>query len=347
LESGCYTSTIEAEIPPNVTNASVRSVASVTVATNAATALPRQIDALLHQTLPLQEIVVVDNNSSDGTAEMLRQRYPQVMHLRLPSNQGVGGAQAAGLEYAALQKKRDLVWILDDDSVPAPDALEKLLDASRAIKGAGEKIGILASLPVDTSSGQKILGWMWCGGFVEPGPEVLRERFWHVDAVISSGSLIGREVVERVGLPRADFFMDFVDYEYCLRIRRLGYSVVIVPESLLNHALGEARQVKFLGRPRFWHEHAAWREYYIWRNPTFAIWHLYPGLRSKFFFVRKFLRHAAGVALFNQEKRTSLRLMTLGFWDGFRGRLGIRFVAQPGCESRDFPIQNVPTRACE
>lgn len=299
------------------------------MATNAAAVLPRQLEALLRQTLPLSEVVVVDNASSDGTTELLRQRYPQIKHLRLSSNQGVGGAQAVGIDYAVLQKKYDWVWLLDDDSVPAMDALEKLLEAFNAMKGTEDTIGILASLPVDTSSGEKIVGWMWRYGWTNPSPEVLKQRFWRVDAVISSGTLIRRQVVECVGLPRADFFMDFVDYEYCLRVRDKGYDVVIVPESILSHKLGEARQIKILGISKSWHQHAAWREYYIWRNATFIFWRLYPTWRSKLFLSRRLLRHAAGVALFDQDKKTTLRLMVLGFRDGLRGRLGVRFTAQP------------------
>jgi len=64
------------------------SIASVTIAYNAASVLPRQLDALLRQTRPLQEIVVVDNGSTDGTSRMLAERYPQVTVLRMAENLG-------------------------------------------------------------------------------------------------------------------------------------------------------------------------------------------------------------------------------------------------------------------
>ncbi len=316
------------------------SIASVTVAY--AADLPRQLEALLRQTRPLEEIIVVDNTSADGTAEMLARRYPQVKHLRLASNKGTGGGYSAGLEYAVLQKKYDWAWLLDDDSVPAPDALEKLLEAGEAIAAAGDRIGVLASLPVDSNSGQMLTGWLWQGEMVKPGPDVLGNRYWFVDAVISSGSLVGREAVEQVGLLRADFFIDFVDFEYCLRLRQRGYKVVIVPESRLHHELGKARPVKFLGRSQAWTERPPLREYYMWRNLTFLMWHLYPMSRSKFYLLRKLLRHASGVVLFNQEKQMCLRRMGLGVWDGLRGRLGIRFQEEPPKGGQDGPAQRTP-----
>src|SRR5207245_1661508 len=94
------------------------SVASVTVSYNAARELPCQIEVLLRQTRPLQEIVVVDNASTDGTRAMLAERYPQITVLPMNENIGMAGAWAAGLSYAALQKGHDWVWTFDDDSVP-------------------------------------------------------------------------------------------------------------------------------------------------------------------------------------------------------------------------------------
>jgi len=102
-------------------------VASVTVAYNAERALPQQIDVLLRQTFPLQEIIVVDNASTDGTVAMLAERYPQVTVLRMPENIGQAGGWAAALSYAALRKRHDWVWTFDNDTVPEVGTLETLL----------------------------------------------------------------------------------------------------------------------------------------------------------------------------------------------------------------------------
>src|SRR6476646_8871315 len=91
------------------------SVASITVAHNGACALPRHIDALLEQRRPLEEIIVVDNASVDETSALLAARYPHVTVLRMSENVGVGGALAAGLAYAAQEKKHDWIWMFDQD----------------------------------------------------------------------------------------------------------------------------------------------------------------------------------------------------------------------------------------
>lgn len=310
------------------------SVASVTVATNAAHMLPRQIEALLRQSRPLAEIIVVDNASSDNTQQMLAEKCPGVTVLRLPANLGVGGGYSAGLSYAAIEKKYDWIWLLDDDSIPKPDAIETLLAGLDSVNASADDIGILAPLPVHTVTQMHYPGLLWRGGWVQPSREDLRQPVCFVDAVISSGTLIRRQAVEKIGLPREDFFMDFVDFEYCLRMRRHGYKVALVCGSILDHAIGDPRTVTLLGFSRTWADHAPWREYYIVRNQVFTIWNCYPDWKSKFFVLRKALRHAAGVVLFGRRKRACLEMMWVGFKDGREGRLGIRFlsdnsVAQP------------------
>ena len=95
-----------------------QSAASVTVAYNSGDLLLQQMEALLRQTRPLQEIIVVDNASSDGTSALVAERFPQVTFLRMAENLGVGAGFAAGLRYAALEKRHDWVWTFDQDSVP-------------------------------------------------------------------------------------------------------------------------------------------------------------------------------------------------------------------------------------
>ena len=184
------------------------SIASITTAYNAAHRLPRQIESLLAQSRPLQEIVVIDNSSTDGT-EKLNQQYPQVTWLKMPTNLGAAGAWSAGLEYAALQKKHDWVWAFDDDSIPDRDALEGLLSAVAAKTPGEGRTGMVAVLPVHRPSGSCYPPLLWQQGFHKPPAEVLQRPVWFADLAIVSGLMVRREVVEKIGLPRADFFMDF------------------------------------------------------------------------------------------------------------------------------------------
>ncbi len=303
---------------------STHSVASITVATNAAHLLPRQLDALKRQSRKLDEIVVVDNASTDDTVDMLASQYPEVKVLRLPENSGVGGGYAAGLAYAAITQKHNWAWLLDDDSVPPPDGLQKLFEGLQYLDESTGPTAILAPLCVDSKTSTSYPGLSWQSGRLVPTPGDPSQPLTFVDAVISSGSLVRREAVEAVGMPRVDFFMDFVDYEYCLRLRRNGFRIAVVRDSILDHEIGAQTTFNILGRKKFWAVHAPWREYYMARNETFTIWQDYPQLITKLSVVYKFAHHALGIVLLGKQRLACLRMMCCGFLDGRAGRLGIR-----------------------
>jgi GT2 family glycosyltransferase len=301
------------------------SVASVTIAFNGADVLSTQLDALRRQSHPVDEVIVVDNASSDGTLPMLRARYPDVTILNLSTNAGVGGGYAEGLSYAAIHKKYDWIWLLDQDSVPRCDALERLLQSLDMVDSNRENIGILASLPILPETKTVYPGSVWLNGSHRKAPDPGLSPISFVDAVISSGSLVRREAIEKAGLPRADFFMDFVDLEHCLRLRRHGYKIAVVRDSVLDHAIGSPRHISLPLGTRAWRDHVPWREYYKARNEVFTIWNYYPGWRSRLSVVRRLSKHAIGVLLFGKAKRECLRMMYLGVEDGRSGKLGIRF----------------------
>lgn len=303
-------------------------VASVTVARNAVRLLPRQIEALLCQTMPLQEIIVVDNASTDGTGALLADRYPQVTVLRMSENLGAAGAWAAGLSYAALERRHDWIWNFDDDSVPGADSLSNLLRGIGSLNGIQSEVGIIAPMPVHRETKTYYPPLFWRDGFVRPSAGQMREPLWFADLVIASGSLTRREVVERIGLPRADFFMDFFDYEYSLRARAGGYRIAVVPSAELDHEIGDARMVSLPGQSRLWTSYPPWREYYNSRNFAYAGWHLYPNPQTKRFVLKHLAQHAGAVLLFSSKKIACIWKMMQGFQDGRRARLGIRF--RPG-----------------
>jgi GT2 family glycosyltransferase len=257
---------------------------------------------------------------------MLAKQYPQVTVLRLCDNQGVGGGLRAGLAYAALEKKHDWIWTFDQDSVPHHDSMERLLAGVASLGTQEREVGIAAALPVYGQGLFRYNPWLWRDGLVKPSPEALQESIWFADLVITAGCMVRRDVVERVGLPRADFFMDFVDFEYCLRARGQGYKVVVVPRARITHELGNSREVRLPGVRKLWYNQAPFREYYYSRNLAYSVWWLYPSKSAKRFVLRHLVRRAAGLILFGSNKLSCLQKIGQGFVDGRRASLGIRFL---------------------
>ena len=299
-------------------------VASVTVAFNNASILPRQIEALQRQSRPVDEIILVDNASTDGTAAMLKAEYPQVSVLRMTENLGYGIAWRAGLT-AALERGHHWMWTFDGDSIPHADALAALLDGIASANVGNGRLGMAAALPIHPKTGRCYPPQMWKNGWVKPSKELMQRPVWYADLVYASGCMVSRDVVEKVGFPRTDFFLEFTDFEYCLRIRSRGYKIAVVTAAKIAHEVGDAREVRLPGFSALWGNHAPWREYYMTRNLVYAGWWLYPNLGTKCFVIRHLVRHACGVILFGWHKSACLKKMLQGVWDGRRARLGVRF----------------------
>jgi GT2 family glycosyltransferase len=189
---------------------------------------------------------------------------------------------------------------------------------------------------VHPDTGMKYPALSWRGPRFAPVPGAPDQPIAFVDMVISSGTLMRREAIAEVGLPREAFFMDFVDYEYCLRLRRHGFRIAVVRDSTLSHAIGEPTTFKILGRKKSWADHAPWREYYMARNETFTMWEYSPKPATKRFVMYRLAQHALGILLFGKRKMECFRMIWHGFLDGRAGRLGIRFT--PGMDRHSVSI---------
>ncbi|MGN6577511.1 MAG: glycosyltransferase, partial [Nocardioides sp.] len=126
-------------------------VVAVVVTWNRRDLLEESLAALAAQTHRLTEVVVVDNASTDGTTDLLAERYGHLDVLHLSENTGGAGGFAVGVERA-LTHDADLVWLLDDDTVPTPSAAEGLVRAwtTYGVSDGGQRPAVLASRVVWT-----------------------------------------------------------------------------------------------------------------------------------------------------------------------------------------------------
>src|SRR5690606_26904648 len=193
------------------------------------------LGALRTQTRPVDDIVVIDNASSDGTAAMVAADFPDVDLVELRRNTGGAGGFAAGLEHALAHHKPDLLWLMDDDTVPEPTALEQLLATADRCPGRRRPV-LLASRVV------------WSDGRDHPmntprrKPWVRRSEARYAETAgaspIRSASfvsiLVEADAVRERGLPIADYFLWNDDFEFTTRLlrRRIG---LLCPDSVVVH----------------------------------------------------------------------------------------------------------------
>jgi GT2 family glycosyltransferase len=213
-------------------------VVAVVVTWNRRDLLVEALAAIEAQTLPPTQIVVVDNASTDGTGDLLRGEYGHLELVQLTANIGGAGGFAAGIERA-LTCDPDLVWLLDDDTVPTPTAAERLAAAWWRYGGsddAVERPRVLASRVVWTDGRDHPMNTPRSKPGASGAERAAAEAVGCVP--IRSASFVSvmcdADVVRKRGFPVADYFLWNDDFEYSTRLIR-GGAGLYCPDSVVVH----------------------------------------------------------------------------------------------------------------
>jgi GT2 family glycosyltransferase len=302
-----------------MTNYSPNRVCAVVVTFNRCALLRRCLEALQSQSHVPDSILVVNNASTDGTEEMLRQEFPQLPVLRLEQNMGGAGGFHAGMKQA-YEEGYDWLWLMDDDGVPAPDCLENLLEHAAPNR-------VLVPIQQD-SSGRHYGLTVWRGQHVDIAAEIKAAPGAQRDDFLFAfvGPLIPRQIVERIGLPNKDFFIWLDDWDYATRIRRQpDLEIVAVPNATFFHEAGGAsREVRFLGRRSIRSTQPAWKIYYGARNGLYLLTRGGREPRRMAAYFRGELKLMLGDLVYEPERWQRMRMRLLGIRDGALGRMGKR-----------------------
>ena len=300
-----------------------QNVFAVVVTYNRKSLLVKCLESLLRQTRPLTSIVVVDNASTDGTGELLLTTgwldNGKIELLSQPENLGGSGGFVSGIKHA-LDKGADWAWIMDDDALPEAKALEHLLQhvshptnlyGSVAIDDQSKLSWILTPTSSVTGARKNI-------HYIEEIPETLSVAF-----LPFLGLLIGKKLVEQIGLPDEKFFLAADDVDYCLRARANGASIVAVGSSRLQHPAAEAYPLNLPWRKLWCVKLPPWKRYYDVRNRLFVARNHYGPAIYYQTIPGSFLRLVATL-LCEDEKINQLKAFYAGMVDGLRGKKGRR-----------------------
>lgn len=225
---------------------------AVVVAYNRATLLAQALDALAVQSRPLEAVLVLDNASTDNSAEIAREHPIGAQVVSLGRNTGGAGGFAAGIALAVERERADLVWLMDDDTIPRPEALAELLAAREAYAG---DVVVLGSRVV------------WHDGREHPmntprtRPGASREAIAAAGAIgavpVRSSSFVSMLVDARAvryhGLPVADYFIWNDDFEYSCRLLRRSDGLAVAA-SVVEHLTKTFGATDADPGPRFYYE---------------------------------------------------------------------------------------------
>jgi GT2 family glycosyltransferase len=187
------------------------------------------------------EIVVIDNGSGDGSADILRAADPALRLITLPENLGYAGGNNVGLRLA-LEEGADRILVLNNDTTVAPEFLQALMGA---LDDSPEAAAVCAA--VHRLDRPEMLNVAFARiNFLDRNAVRLRgvnalpsEGFAHrqeVEAVIGCCVLFRAEALRAVGLFDEDFFAYHEDIDWSLRARRAGWTLLYEPYARVFHA---------------------------------------------------------------------------------------------------------------
>lgn len=274
--------------------------------------------ACLRQQKPLTAIMVVNNGSTDGTAEWLQEQTDLTVVTQ--ANVGGSGGFYTGIDLA-YKEGADWIWCMDDDVFPRPDCLEQLLQ--HADEAA---IGILA--PRRLMEGQVYTNDFQAYNLTNPLTSMYQQKLkkqvvnapTQIAGTAFEGPFIRREVVERIGLPNKDFFIFCDDTDYCLRTVQAGFRLLYVPTALMD-------KQRFFSNDSWGERHRKkkWKHFYQVRNSTYMNHHY--GLNWAVRYLRGFIGMSGYVltALFTAPFSEGYSWRDIPrFWQAYRDGLAER-----------------------
>lgn len=255
-------------------------------------------------------LVVVDNGSSAESLAPLRAATHEMNFTLVENgvNLGIAAALNVGVQWAKAQGYEG-VALFDQDSTVTGGFIHTMLGH---YNGHSHRHDLAIVAPVYKSM---VTGRTEYPHVARDGEPVV---------VMTSGSLMPMKIFEKCGWFEEDLFIDQVDHEYCLRVRSQGHRITLCDRAVLIHEAGAPRPYKVvLSRRIETGSYSAKRRYYINRNTTVMIlryWLTAPAWSLRAW--SQMIKNIAKVLLVGDAKWQTVRFVSLGVFDGLRGRMG-------------------------
>jgi GT2 family glycosyltransferase len=229
-------------------------VSVVIVSFNTKDLTRKALQALYNSRVLPEQVILVDNNSHDGSAQMVREEFPQVLLVESKENLGFAKGNNRAIKEAAIQP---FVWLLNSDTETGNRTLEQLF----AYMEAHPEIGALGpQLIYPDNRLQSVGGYFpsilnvfyylfpflyflpqaWRAHFksIALFPQSIPERGLDLEYVTGAALLLRRTALDQVGLMSEDYFMYFEETDMCWRMKKAGWKIRAIPTDPVVHVYG-------------------------------------------------------------------------------------------------------------
>jgi len=194
------------------------------------------LQSLFSSDYPNLEVVVVDNDSQDGSIEMIKDQFSRAHYVMLKKNVGFAAGNNQGIRFA-LEKQAQFIFLLNNDAFVTRDTLSQLIQTAQK----QENISILSPIIYETESQREV--W-FCGGKIDwkrqrcvhtPCQAGLPKKPFETEYVTGCAMFIPRDVFKKIGLLDERYFLYYEDADFCVRAHKGGFSVKVVPGASAHH----------------------------------------------------------------------------------------------------------------
>lgn len=212
---------------------SVPKVYFIILTYNSASCIKRCLASVFRSKYPDFEVVVVDNNSKDGTAEIVRKNFSKAHLIINDENLGFAAGCNVGIRFC-LEKMADYVMLLNPDAQVQEDSLDELMAAALDFKQGGIISPLIMEKNTDSVwfAGAKI---EWLKTRTVHLRNLLSPDPFAVDLATGCAMLIKKEVFEKAGLFDEKFFLYYEDADLSLRAREEGLGIIVAPKAKVYH----------------------------------------------------------------------------------------------------------------
>lgn len=278
------------------------------------------ISRILAQKAAKSDIIIIDNGSTDGTEELIKQKYnlESVSYFNMHKNLGCAAGTSIGIKKATLAGYR-YIWVMDDDVFPQEYSLFELLRADKELNG---KWGILSSVAYWTDGSICEANRQKKSLFSFIKKDDYDKRFISVCMVSLASMFIKTNVVKEVGLPLSEYFIYTEDYEFCSRVNK-KYPIYVVPASKVTHAMKVNKKANLVEDT----PDRLYRYKHLYRNDV----HCYKqiGVNGLIYLAVKFI-YTFLLILLKEKKSKKDKIATLcaGYKDGLGFNPSVEFIEQ-------------------
>ncbi len=266
------------------------------------------------------DILLVDNGSTDGSYDVLKETFPDIRFLHNPENLGFAEGNNRGIKLAFNDLAADYVVLLNNDTIVDSGWLQSLVDVAVThpeVGAVGSKIYYYDKPETIWCTGGSFGGWRGVPDQLRHNEVDVRhiEEPYQVDYASGCSILITRKAFEGVGYLDADYFLYFEETDWCARARREGYKIMIAPQSYVWHKVGFSSGT--VDSPLHTYYMARNNYAFIFKN-TFGMIRYLRLFILLCVMIRRYILGKIG----RDNYQPTFRAVLLGIQDAIRGKLG-------------------------